>query len=517
MGLTNRTKKLLDVCIIGMGPTGAVLSALLGQMGLQVGVCDASTDVYDKPRAIALDHEIMRVFQEIGIAKAIEPFVEPFTNSEFFGVQGQLIKCMSTLPPPYPLGYVPSLVFSQPPVERVLRERVSTLKNVHVNLGHRLTSLTQDAEKVSLTFESLNGQSESIQAKYVVGCDGASSFVRQSLGIELQDLGFDQPWLVVDVLLSDSGMAKLPKVSMQICEPKRPCTYVIGPKNHRRFEVAINEGEDPKVLQEPEQVWSLLSRWMSPQDGILWRQASYRFHALVAKEWRHKRVLIAGDAAHQQPPFLGQGMCQGVRDAHNLAWKLSALIKGQATQSLLDTYASERVAHVKELTTRIKDIGLLVAERDQEKAMARDAALLKQSGGVIKPMPRQNVQPALKEGCLSVSGHAAVGTLFPQATLEVHGASQWMDDVLAKGWRLFVQSDALRDFKVSENIDGLNLQWVECGGQGIQESTGVVANWFSSMQVKAALVRPDHYVYDVFNTSQEFFASVQNVQAYLKI
>ena len=162
MGLTNRTKKLLDVCIIGMGPTGAVLSALLGQMGLQVGVCDASTDVYDKPRAIALDHEIMRVFQEIGIAKAIEPFVEPFTNSEFFGVQGQLIKCMSTLPPPYPLGYVPSLVFSQPPVERVLRERVSTLKNVHVNLGHRLTSLTQDAEKVSLTFESLNGQSLSL-------------------------------------------------------------------------------------------------------------------------------------------------------------------------------------------------------------------------------------------------------------------------------------------------------------------------------------------------------------------
>jgi 3-(3-hydroxy-phenyl)propionate hydroxylase len=303
---------------------------------------------------------------------------------------------------------------------------------------------------------------------------------------------------------------------MQICEPRRPCTYVIGPQNHRRFEVAINEGEDPKLLQEPEEVWALLSRWMSPQDGVLWRQASYRFHALVAKAWRKERVLIAGDAAHQQPPFLGQGMCQGVRDAHNLAWKLSALIQGQATPALLDTYAKERSLHVKELTARIKDIGLLVAERDEQKAIARDAALLREAGGVIKPLPRQNVQPTLKDGCLSTSGHAAVGTLFPQATLKVKGATPLMDDVLPKGWRLFVQSSCVGEFKLGAHKGSFQVELIECGGEGIVECTGVLADWFSRMQVQAALVRPDHYVFDAFNTREELLDALRHVQVFYK-
>ncbi len=497
-----------------MGPTGAVLSALLAQKGVRVLVCDAVTSIYDKPRAIALDHEIMRVFQELGITQALAPFVEPFTDSEFFGVNGQLIKCMSTLAPPYPLGYVPSLVFSQPPMERVLREKVSTQQLVTVQLGQRLVSMTQDAQQVSLRFESLSGQSETVHAKYVVGCDGASSFVRQSVGIELEDLGFDQPWLVVDVLLNEAGMAKLPKVSMQICEPKRPCTYVIGPKNHRRFEVAINEGEDPKEMQTPEKVWSLLSRWMTPHEGELWRQASYRFHALVAKEWRVNRVLIAGDAAHQQPPFLGQGMCQGVRDAHNLAWKLAALIQGQGQEALLNTYATERAMHVRELTTRIKAIGLLVAERDEHKARARDEALLKEAGGVIQPMPRQNVQPSLTTGCLSKSTHLAVGTLFPQASLWVEGASVLMDDVLQGGWTLFVKSPEVSQYRDHSPLGLPFIDVVDCGGEAFQETTGVVSDWFERMKVQACLVRPDHCVFGVFHAPQEWLGALEELRAY---
>ena len=497
-----------------MGPTGAVLSALLAQKGVRVLVCDALTSIYDKPRAIALDHEIMRVFQELGITQALAPFVEPFTDSEFFGVNGQLIKCMSTLAPPYPLGYVPSLVFSQPPMERVLREKVSTQQLVTVQLGQRLVSMTQDAQQVSLRFESLSGQSETVHAKYVVGCDGASSFVRQSVGIELEDLGFDQPWLVVDVLLNEAGMAKLPKVSMQICEPKRPCTYVIGPKNHRRFEVAINEGEDPKEMQTPEKVWSLLSRWMTPHEGELWRQASYRFHALVAKEWRVNRVLIAGDAAHQQPPFLGQGMCQGVRDAHNLAWKLAALIQGQGQEALLNTYATERAMHVRELTTRIKAIGLLVAERDEHKARARDEALLKEAGGVIQPMPRQNVQPSLTTGCLSKSTHLAVGTLFPQASLWVEGASVLMDDVLQGGWTLFVKSPEVSQYRDHSPLGLPFIEVVDCGGEAFQETTGVVSDWFERMKVQACLVRPDHCVFGVFHAPQEWLGALEELRAY---
>jgi len=504
---------VFDVCIVGMGPTGAVLTALLAQRGLKVMVCDAVKDIYDKPRAIALDHEIMRVFQELGITQDLAPFIEPFTDSEFYGVNGQLIKCMSTLPPPYPLGYVPSLVFSQPPLEKVLREKVASLPNVEVQLGQRLIALTQDDQKATLTFEDAHQAKRHFEAKYVVGCDGASSFVRQAVGIELEDLGFDQPWLVVDVLLNDTGMAKLPKVSMQICEPKRPCTYVIGPKNHRRFEVAINEGEDPKEIQTPEKVWSLLSRWMTPNDGMLWRQASYRFHALVAKTWRAQRVLIAGDAAHQQPPFLGQGMCQGVRDAHNLAWKLAQLIKGQGSEALLDSYGSERAMHVRELTTRIKAIGLLVAERDEQKALARDESLLKEANGVVKPMPRQNVQPHLKNGCLSNSSHQAVGSLFPQATLHLNGEEVLMDQVLPKGWTLFVKSSELRQFR-DFNASGLPpIEVVDCDGERFRETTGVVSEWFEKMKVQACLVRPDHYVFGAFGGLQEWLGALQELKA----
>jgi 3-(3-hydroxy-phenyl)propionate hydroxylase len=231
---------------------------------------------------------------------------------------------MSTLPPPYPLGYVPSLVFSQPPLEKVLREKVASLPNVEVQLGQRLISLTQDDQKATLTFEDAHQVKRHFEAKYVVGCDGASSFVRQAVGIELEDLGFDQPWLVVDVLLNDAGMAKLPKVSMQIREPKRPCTYVIGPQNHRRFEVAINDERIPRKIRAPEKVWSLLSRWMTPNDGVLWRQASYRFHALVAKTSASSTRLDRRGCCTPATTLLGAGdvsRCKGCTQFRLGSWR----------------------------------------------------------------------------------------------------------------------------------------------------------------------------------------------------
>lgn len=242
---------MFDVAIIGFGPTGAVTAGLLGLQGIRTFVCDELTEVYDKPRAIALDHEIMRVFQQLGIAKALEPFTEPFTNSEFYGVDGQLIKCMSTVAPPYPLAFSPSLVFTQPAMETLLRERVGRMPSVQVELGCKVTALQQSDASVTLTVADAQGQTREVSARYLIACDGASSFARKQVGIALQDLGFDEPWLVVDVLVNDKGLAKLPKVSVQYCEPQRPCTYVIGPKNHRRWEIALNPGEDPKPWPRP--------------------------------------------------------------------------------------------------------------------------------------------------------------------------------------------------------------------------------------------------------------------------
>ncbi len=220
-----------------------------------------------------------------------------------------------------------------------------------------------------------------VDARWVVACDGASSTLRSLAGLTLEDLGFDEPWLVVDVLANERGLAKLPPTSVQYCEPARPCTLVIGPKNHRRWEISLNDGDDPRQAETTEGTWALLERWITPADGQLWRQASYRFHALVAQRWRAGRLFLAGDAAHQQPPFLGQGMCQGIRDVANLAWKLDAVIKREAGEALLDSYGVERGRHVRELTTRLKSIGALIGERDAARAHARDERLLAEAGG----------------------------------------------------------------------------------------------------------------------------------------
>ncbi len=524
--------KVYDVAIVGFGPSGAVAAGLLGAQGLSTFVCDKSREVYEMPRAFALDHEIMRVFQQLGIEQEVLAYTEPFTPSEFYGVDGQLIKRFTTVDPPYPLAHVPSLVFTQPLVERVLRAHVQSLPTVDVALGCELQSLVQDARGVTLHLRDDKGsetQVSQVRARYLLACDGAVSLVRNAVGIELQDLGFDQAWLVVDLLVNAQGLSKLPRTSVQYCEPERPCTYLIGPKNHRRWEISINDGEDPSMVATPDGTWKLLSRWIAPEDGTLWRQASYRFHALVTDQWRVGRVFVAGDAAHQQPPFLGQGMCQGIRDVANLSWKLGAVLRSEAADSLLDSYGLERKAHVTELTTRIKAIGQLVGERDVVKARARDAQLLADCGGVVKSVPRQNVQPALQAGLLSVQAHTARGAIFPQPWILQASKRVRLDAITGSGWRLVrwlgaaSNDDADALFESSKAALRLQLRTVRivnalCGEpatNALCEADGVLERWFAQHQCVAALVRPDHYVYAVAPTQADILPMLQAAAEHL--
>ena len=255
------------------------------------------------------------------------------------------------------------MVFTQPPVEAILRDRAAQHSSVKVNLGSELVDLAQEEDRVILGLQDESGNIETRTAAYVIACDGASSTVRRMLGIPLEDLGFDEPWLVVDLIVNNAALGGLPAVCAQYCEPSRPCTYIIGPGNHCRWEIMLNPEEDPRWMEREENVWKLLSRWLKPKDGRLWRASSYRFHALVAETWRKSRVFLAGDAAHQQPPFIGQGMCQGVRDVTNLCWKLIAVLHGESGDALLNTYEEERKEHVTTLTGRIEEIGASICIR----------------------------------------------------------------------------------------------------------------------------------------------------------
>ena len=258
----------------------------------------------------------------------------------------------------------------------------------------------------------------------------------------------------------------------------------------------------------PERTWELLAPWLSPSEGTLWRQASYRFHALVAQRWRAGRIFIAGDAAHQQPPFLGQGMCQGIRDAANLAWKLGAVVrgdvKGTAADSLLDSYGEERAAHVRELTSRIKHIGAVICERDPVRARERDERLLAEAGGTVRDTPRQDVIPPLQTGLISRTPHAANGVLFPQPWLVRRGDDQRLrlDDPAAggSGWRLVLAGDSATASSqpLPKPLPAAmrDLRSVAIGGDW-DDVDGVASHWFERFGACAALVRPDHYVYGV--------------------
>jgi 3-(3-hydroxy-phenyl)propionate hydroxylase len=459
-----------ELVVVGFGPCGAVAAAMLGQAGFEVLALDRARAIYDKPRAIALDHEIMRLFDGMGVAEAVLPHTAPFPPSEHFGAEGQLIRRVDMVPEPWPMAFCPTMVFSQPPVEQALRDHAAATPGVTIELGTELIGIEPGADHVALHLRHDDGTERHLTAGTVIACDGASSFVRRALGMAIEDLGFDEPWLVVDLRVADSGLAKLPRNAAQFCDPARPITYIVGPGNHRRFEIMLSAGEDPQAMQEAGAVKRLLSRWLAPGDAELWRAASYRFHALVAREWRRGRVFLAGDAAHQQPPFLGQGLCQGLRDVANLAWKLAAVRDG-APDALLDTYGAERGRHVRTLTTRIKAIGRQICERDPAAARARDAALIAEGGGRAPVVTRQEIVPPLETGFLAGTGHPAEGTLFPQPWVRDGAGWARMDRVTGGGWRVITR-EALPT-----------------------EKDGILRDWFARHALHAAIVRPDHYVW----------------------
>ncbi len=516
------TPNAYRVVVVGFGPSGAVATSLLGDRGIRTLTIDRQREVYDKPRAIAIDHEILRLLDNLGVADRVRPFIAPFPASQHFGARGQLIRRIDMVSEPYPLGYTPSMVFTQPPVEAALRQHAQDYPSVAVDLGTELVSLAQTPDGVTLELRSDSGATRTVTADYVIACDGASSGVRQQLGIAFDDLVFDEPWQVVDLQVNDAALGKLPQTAVQFCNPARPTTFIIGPGNHRRFEIMLLPDEDPRAMEQSDQVWRLLAPWLAPDDATLWRAASYRFHALVAQQWRCGRVFLAGDAAHQQPPFIGQGMCQGIRDVANLVWKLERVLQGKSGDALLDSYGVERSAHVRELTTRIKAIGHVICERNPVAAEARDARILAEGNGAARTITRQDIVPPLRQGLLATAAHAANGTLFPQPWIRTQEGRKLLDSVCGTGWRLVL--DGRRDLAASPAIadqaNNTGLRIIRIGAADgaidmIAEDQDVVANWFARHDCAAAIVRPDHYVFGVSAGAQSLAAMMTELSARL--
>lgn len=503
----------VDVLVVGLGPTGATLAALLARSGLRVAVFDRLPDLYPLPRAIGLDHEALRIWQLLGLADAIAPHLAPYRPSEYRGVHGQLIKRLDMAPPPHRLGWAPNWVFDQPAVERVLRAHLAELPDVHIGLGSEVTALQEQDGVVMATVRDAQGAVSTWTANAAVACDGGASPIRKRLGIALDDLQFDEPWLVVDARVRADKLAELPQTQVQYCEPARPSTFVVGPGNHRRWELMLLPGEPLHEQWPHEALWPLLARWIRPGEAELWRAAAYRFHGLVAQRWRSGRILLAGDAAHMTPPFMAQGMVQGLRDASNLAWKLERVLRHGAPETLLDSYEAERKPHVIATTRAAIALGRVICERDPAQAQARDARMLDEHGGTVPTTVRQSMLPGLTSGLIAV-GSPGAGSLFPQprVTALSTGNTGWLDDLAGAGVRVLAREEALSPddagafqamlaplqgslLRLAAGPTATAAEAAEKPGLPIAEEQSLLDDWLRSLDASFAIVRPDHQVF----------------------
>ena len=493
-----------DVIVIGLGPVGITLANLLSSHGLRVLAIDAATDIYDKPRAIGIDHEAMRVFQQIGVADAVADAVDIYRPSEYRTAEGEVVRRFESQSPPYELSWAPYLTFLQPNLERALRARGAERDNLELRYGTSAVALHSIETNPSVTFFDAATRKEVVEAaRFVVGCDGGNSFVRKSLGIAFEDLIFDEPWLVVDTLLKEGAPPDLlPAVNVQYCDPKRPHTFVSCARDLRRWEFMILPGEDLAEAARPENVWRLLRPYITPEHATLWRAATYRFHALVAREWRKGRVFLAGDACHMTPPFLAQGMVQGIKDVANLSWKIASVCRG-AAPALLDTYQTERQPHVRDVIKTTKELGRIIGERDPERAAVRDLRMREAMVAGQGVTVRQNLFPALRNGVFLETGSAGscVGVPAPQPWVRSGERLVRLDDLTGPRFLILATPSFELDRQLADHVNSLKLPVYRIGNgessapEVLEEQDGVFAGWMQSRGLQAIVVRPDHLVF----------------------
>ena len=472
-----------DVLVVGLGPAGVALAALLARQGLSVLAVDRAADIHPLPRAVHFDAEIMRIFQDLGIAEALKPHIIEAPDYEFRNASGQTLFCIKRQPTT-PQGWASGYMFHQPGLERVLRDLVQRETKIAVRLQHSFQEFVQDEAGVTATLAGPDRQ-EQVRARFLVGCDGGASPVRERAGLVLEDLAFDEPWLVVDV--TTGGRDRLSDINLQMCDPARPTTCVLtGPGRHR-WEFMLLPGETAETALADGFAEGLVAAWNYGSDLVLERKAVYRFHGLLARTWRDRRVLIAGDAAHQMPPMAGQGMCSGIRDGFNLAWKMAAVIRGEAGDALLDTYEQERLPHAREVIGLAIELGRVVCTLDPEMAAARDAHMLAARAAGVPP-PSVAFSP-FKQGLL-MEGTPGAGALFPQPVAQAPDGQTRLDDVLGDGAWLLVKNGQESRAPQSPGLDVVYLD-----GSRLAPFRDALGSWLDGHDAQAVLVRPDRVVF----------------------
>jgi 3-(3-hydroxy-phenyl)propionate hydroxylase len=490
-----------DVAIIGYGPVGVTAANLLGALGHRVIVIEREPSIYSRARAISTDEEVLRIWQATGLAERLKQDMLGGLPLHFVDTKGRTYLALE--PASRGSNHPPQMFIYQPALEEVLRTGVTRYPNVEVLVHHESVRVEQDSNGVNLTVVDLTSrQSRTFRARYVIAADGGSSPTRAQLGVGFEGRTYEDRWIVIDAAVKQEW-PEINRLRFH-CDPKRPAVDCPTPLGHHRWEFPILPGDDEAELVTETAVRRLLTRHgIGPHHVDILRATVYSHHVRFADRWRVGRIFLAGDAAHVMPPWIGEGMASGVRDARNLCWKLSDVIGGRLPDTVLDTYEVERQPHVRTLTRLAVNFGRLITERNPILTALRNPLVRAVMRTPILGRHIRNADwfpgPAYTRGFHANSGGADGHGISQPWVLDENGERLRFDDAVPPGWLILRLAGSTVDVRAWENhavpvVDVLPAGAASAKGT-VVDIDGGLTDWLAERHTSAVVLRPDTFTY----------------------